>query len=81
MSDIFKLIEAKNKNNSDKKEYLINNLISLSENFPKNGDNLLNGNIKRIKENGEKLDKTIKYLSLNNKKITKAEIMMSLQKK
>ena len=43
-------------------------MISLSENFPKNGDNLLNSDLKRIKEKGEKLDKTIKYTSLNNEK-------------
>ena len=72
LSDIFKLIEAKNKTNIDKKEYLINTLISLSENFPKNGDNLLNNDLKRIKENGEKLDKTIKYTSLNNEKDIKS---------
>jgi SHAQKYF class myb-like DNA-binding protein len=46
--DIFQLIEAKNKNNIDKEKYIINTLISLSQNIPinkKNEYNLLNGDV------------------------------------
>ena len=42
LSDIFKLIGAKNKNNIDKKEYIINTLISLCGSIQKNEDNYLN---------------------------------------
>ena len=65
LSDIFKLIGAKNKNNIDKKEYIINTLISLCETIKKNEDNylnkkneyyLLNHDIRIRKANEEKVD-------------------------
>ena len=74
--DIFQLIEAKNKNNIDKEEYIINTLISLCENIPKNEDNYLNKNnklkyrnIRKAKE--EKVDTNIS--SLNNEKNGKTD--------
>ena len=74
LSDVFKLIEAKNKNNIDKKEYIINTLISLCENIPKNENNYSNKEIKnsdkkRKNEIEDKDDKNIECPSLNNKNI------------
>ena len=75
LSDIFKLIGTKNKSNIDKKEYIINTLISLCGSIQKNEDNylnkkneyyLLNDDIKIRKANEEKVDKTIKDPSLYN---------------
>ena len=78
LSDVFKLIEAKNKNNIDKKEYIINTLISLCENIPKNENNYLNkeiknNDIKRRNEIEDKADKNIECPSLNNEKSIKRE--------
>ena len=77
-SDIFRIIEAKNENNIDKKEYIINTLISLCESIPKNENNNLykkikNNDIKKRNEIEDKVDKTIKYPSLNNEKNIKRE--------
>ena len=81
-SDIFKLIEAKNKNNIEKKEYIINTLISLYENIPKNENNYfdknnkfnpINTEIMRRKKIEDKVDKTIECPSLNNEKNIKKE--------
>ncbi len=81
-SDIFKLIEAKNKNNIEKKEYIINTLISLYENIPKNENNYfdknnkfnpINTEIMRRKKIEDKVDKTIECPSLNNDKNIKKE--------
>ena len=78
LSDVFKLIEAKNKNNIDKKEYIINTLISLCENIPKNENNYSNKEIKnsdkkRKNEIEDKADKNIECPSLNNEKSIKRE--------
>ena len=78
LSDAFKLIEAKNKNNIDKKEYIINTLISLCENIPKNENNYSNKEIKnsdkkRKNEIEDKADKNIECPSLNNEKSIKRE--------
>ena len=78
LSDVFKLIEAKNKNNIDKKEYIINTLISLCENIPKNDNNYSNKEIKnsdkkRKNEIEDKADKNIECPSLNNEKSIKRE--------
>ena len=78
LSDIFKLIEAKNKNNIDKKEYIINTLISLCENIPKNENNYSNKEIKnsdkkRKNEIEDKADKNIECPSINNEKSIKRE--------
>ena len=82
LSDVFKLIEAKNKNNIDKKEYIINTLISLCESNPKNENNysnknnklnLINTGINRRKVIENKIDKTIECHSLNNEKNIKSQ--------
>ena len=78
LSDVFKLIEKKNKNNIDKKEYIINTLISLCENIPKNENNYSNKEIKnsdkkRKNEIDDKADKNIECPSLNNEKSIKRE--------
>ena len=78
LSDIFKLIEAKNKNNIEKKEYIINTLISLCETIPKNENNNLykkikNNDIKKGNEIEDKVDKTIECPSLNKEKNIKKE--------
>ena len=78
LSDIFKLIEAKNKNNIDKKEFIINTLISLCESNPKNENNYLNKkiknkDIKRRKKIEDKDDKSIKYPLFHNEKEIKRE--------
>jgi len=78
--DIFKLIEAKNKNNIDKEEYIVNTLITLYESIQNNEDNdlnnineynLLKGDIKTRKENQKKVNR--KYSSLNNEKNGKTD--------
>ena len=78
LSDVFKLIEANNKNNIDNKEYIINTLISLCESNPKNEKNYLNKEIKnkdinRRNEIEDKADKNIECPSLNNEKSIKRE--------
>ena len=54
LSDIFKLIEEKNKSNIDNKEYIINTLISLCGSIPKNENNNLN---KKTREKYDELQK------------------------
>ena len=76
LSDIFQLIAAKNKSNIDKKEYIINTLISLCGDTQKNEDNnlnkekeysnLLNYDIKIREEKEEEVNKAIKFPSINN---------------
>jgi len=80
LSDIFQLIEAKNKNNIDKNEYIVNTLISLCESnqnyeynyFNNNNEyNLLNDDIKTREEKEEKADTNIS--SLNSEKNGKTD--------
>jgi len=82
LSDIFQLIEANNKTSIDKKEYIINTLITLCENKPKNNKNYLdeknkfdslNHDIIRIKEDKEEVDKSIQEPLLNSENNTKRD--------
>ena len=78
--DIFQLIEAKNKNNIAKEEYIVNTLLTLYESIQNNEDNdlnnineynLLNDDIKTRKKNEKKVKR--KYSSLNNEKNGKTD--------
>ena len=88
-SDIFQLIEEKNKNNVNKEEYIINILISLSNSIKKTKNNFLNkktkfnflNNGKKLgKENETKVDKIKKDPSLNNEKNIKRDNVGKLPK-
>ena len=76
LSDIFKLIEEKNKSNIDNKEYIINTLISLCGSIPKNENNYLN---KKTREKYDELpennnDNEDKMFIFKNKEINNAFI-------